>query len=89
MGVGAPLGVTRAYYVAYEIGLPLSLVVYWVANKISPPAISFPLSEWREPKDYVRPEERDVVIEGVAPTVHESAESGVEKKIGSPSVVEV
>ena len=29
-----------------------------------PPALSFPLSEWREPKDYVRPEERGMVLEG-------------------------
>lgn len=58
MGVAAPIGVTRAYYFAYEIGIILSFAVYWLANWISPPPIAFPLSDWREPADYIRPEER-------------------------------
>ncbi|RDW89141.1 uracil permease-5 [Coleophoma cylindrospora] len=66
MGVSAPLGVTRAYYFAYEIGLVLSFGTYWLANYISPPPLRFPLSEWHEPKDYIRPEERGEVVMGRA-----------------------
>lgn len=63
MGVAAPLGVTRAYYFAYEIGLLLAFGVYWLANYLYPPALTFPLNEWHEPADYIRPEERGEVIE--------------------------
>jgi hypothetical protein len=31
---------------------------------VSPPALRFPLSEWHESVDYVRPEERGVILEG-------------------------
>ena len=31
---------------------------------MSPPALRFPLSEWYELVDYVRPEERGVILEG-------------------------
>ncbi|GME22532.1 hypothetical protein EG329_006952 [Neofusicoccum parvum] len=64
MGVSAPTGVTRAYYFAYWIGVALSFGIYWVLNYLWPPALRFPLREWREPRDYVRPEELGMVIEG-------------------------
>jgi NCS1 family nucleobase:cation symporter-1 len=65
MGVSAPMGVTKAYYFAYEIGLILSSGVYWACCYFSPPALIMPLGEWHEPKDYVRPEERAEVLEGM------------------------
>jgi NCS1 family nucleobase:cation symporter-1 len=34
-----------------------------VANYFTPSPLSFPLSKWREPKDYVRPEEVDEDLE--------------------------
>jgi nucleobase:cation symporter-1, NCS1 family len=85
MGVKAPIGVTRAYYFAYPIGLLLSFAVYWIVNIISPPPIMYPLSEWHEPKDYVRPEERGQVIEGSSAEEEagyglESSEKGMREK---------
>ncbi|KAH0140876.1 putative uridine permease, partial [Aureobasidium melanogenum] len=65
MGVSAPMGVTKAYYFAYEIGLILSFGVYWACCYFYPPASVMPLREWHEPKDYVRPEERAEVLEGM------------------------
>lgn len=65
MGVSAPTGVTKAYYFAYEIGLILSFGVYWACCYFHPPALVMPLREWHEPKDYVRPEERAEVLQGM------------------------
>ncbi|EHL03785.1 putative Uridine permease [Glarea lozoyensis 74030] len=81
MGVDAPIGITKAYYFAYEIGLFLSFFTYWAACTWSPPALTVPLSEWREPRDYVRPEERGEVIEGVVEDV-EFGNGGGEKGVG-------
>lgn len=80
MGVEAPKGVTEAYYFAYPIGLLVSFGVYWLACVVSPPAMRFPLSEWGEPKDYIRPEEHGTVIEGT--------EGDVESENGSASAKE-
>lgn len=83
MGVAAPRGVTRAYYFAYPIGLFFSFGVYWLVNIWFPPAMSFPLKEWREPKDYVREEERGI-IDGRfdEESVVASGERGAEEKGG-------
>jgi nucleobase:cation symporter-1, NCS1 family len=84
MGVHAPGGVTKAYYFAYEIGLVASFATYWAACWVSPPALIVPLSEWREPKDYVRPEERGVVMEGREGDVEsESGEKGGKGGVGA------
>ncbi|TVY53643.1 putative permease [Lachnellula cervina] len=72
MGVHAPGGVTKAYYFAYEIGLVTSFFTYWAACWISPPALMVPLGEWREPVDYIRPEDY-----GEAVVVGEREGSGV------------
>lgn len=58
MGVNAPLGITRAYYFAYPIGLFVSFMVYWGVCWKWPVEIQYKLSEWMEVKDYVREEER-------------------------------
>lgn len=63
MGVEAPLGVTRAYYFAYPIGLFVSFMVYWGLCWYWPVEIQYALAEWKEVKDYVREEER---MDGVA-----------------------
>lgn len=89
MGVDAPGGVTKAYYFAYEIGIAISFFTYWAACKVSPPALTVPLKEWREPKDYVRPEESGLVVENVIGDV-ESEVSGLggkdESKIAAGKV---
>ena len=67
MGVAMPLRITRFYYFAYPFGLVLSCGMFRLCNIISSPKVHFPLSEWREPKDYIRSEEDSdnaVVIEG-------------------------
>lgn len=88
MGVSAPIGVTKAYYFAYPIGLALSFGVYWVANWISPPPLRFPLSEWHEPKDYIRPEERDQILDGGMEDVESVSISGGsgEKGLGEKAI---
>ncbi|KAM5352697.1 hypothetical protein ACJ41O_005419 [Fusarium nematophilum] len=65
MGVSAPLGITRFYFFAYWVGLGLSGLTFWASCKIWPPAIME--DGWKEPKDYVRPEEEEHgdVIEAV------------------------
>lgn len=78
MGVHVHDSTTKAYYFAYPIGLFLSFFSYWVFNYFYPPALSFPMSEWREPKDYVRPEERGETIEGRG----EDMETGGVEEIG-------
>lgn len=80
MGVAAPVGVVQTYYVAYPIGLFTSFVVYYAACRLSPPALTCPMSEWMEPKDYIRPEERGMVIEGRVGDVE--SESGVSEEKG-------
>ena len=85
MGVAAPAGVTKAYYFAYPIGLFVSFGTYWAANWISPPALSFPLKEWHEPVDYIRPEERGEVLGGRVADVETDSGAG-EKDVGEKSV---
>ncbi|KAK9342067.1 permease for cytosine/purines, uracil, thiamine, allantoin-domain-containing protein [Lipomyces starkeyi] len=57
MGVGAPISVTRFYYFAYWVGLIVSAGVYWLLCKLSPVPVSYN-SGWKEPKDYIRPDEQ-------------------------------
>jgi NCS1 family nucleobase:cation symporter-1 len=65
MGVKAPIGVTRFYFFAYWVGLALSGLTFWVSCKQWPPAVME--HGWKEPRDYVRPEEDEAngVIEAV------------------------
>ncbi|QSZ37658.1 hypothetical protein DSL72_008757 [Monilinia vaccinii-corymbosi] len=58
MGVKAPMGITKAYYFAYPIGLFVSFMVYWGMCWKWPVEVQYKLSEWMEVKDYVREEER-------------------------------
>lgn len=87
MGVAAPVGVTRAYYVAYEIGIVLSFSVYWGLNYLSPPALKFPLSEWHEPVDYIRPEDQGEILEGR--TVESREDELFDKKGTQETVLEL
>jgi NCS1 family nucleobase:cation symporter-1 len=80
MGVHAPGGVTKAYYFAYEIGLFMSFFTYWAACYFSPPKLVVPLSEWREPRDYIRPDERGVVLVGKEGDAEDGSERGEGKK---------
>ena len=78
MGVKAPIGLTRFYYVAYWVGLFLSAFVYWGACRIWPPA--HVETTWKEPRDYVRPEEDISVIEASSVEVM-SGSGDLEKRI--------
>jgi nucleobase:cation symporter-1, NCS1 family len=56
------LGVQRAYYVAYPIGLVVSFVTFYICNIVKRPMIM--LSGWHEPKNYFRPEEDPELLQG-------------------------
>lgn len=67
LGVTAPIGIQRFYYVAYPFGVLLSLILYALLNIVFNPALES-ISGWDEPRDYV--DEFDgmpmlVVTEGV------------------------
>ncbi|KAH8771578.1 permease for cytosine/purines, uracil, thiamine, allantoin-domain-containing protein [Hyaloscypha sp. PMI_1271] len=87
MGVRASDGVAKAYYFAYPIGLCVSFLVYWGTCWVSRPAGMVGLGEWREVKDYVRPEERGV--EGRADIESESGESVVREMAEKEAAVGV
>jgi NCS1 family nucleobase:cation symporter-1 len=87
MGVWAPIDVTRFYYFAYPIGVGLSVFAFWLCNYFYPPAISFPMKEWHEPKDYIRPEEYlESPIQDEDLSSHEASVSGEEKKTANERI---
>ncbi|KAH6968132.1 permease for cytosine/purines, uracil, thiamine, allantoin-domain-containing protein [Fusarium avenaceum] len=53
MGVNAPLGIQRFYYVAYPVGLLLAFGSFWLINVLYPTKNIPKLSGWQEPKDFV------------------------------------
>ncbi|KEF56084.1 uncharacterized protein A1O9_07665 [Exophiala aquamarina CBS 119918] len=80
MGVPMPLGVTRLYYFAYPIGLIVSFGTFWLCNIIWKPTLMMPLSQWLEPKNYIRPEEDldgAVVLEGASVNEESALKGGV------------
>lgn len=52
MGVKAPLGIQRFYFVAYPAGLLIAFGVYYLGCMVWPPAETENTSGWKEPKDY-------------------------------------
>ncbi|KAM0259275.1 hypothetical protein ACHAPA_010842 [Fusarium lateritium] len=52
MGVHAPLGIQRFYYVAYPVGLLLAFGSFWLINTLYPTKNIPKLSGWQEPKDF-------------------------------------
>lgn len=65
MGVPAPLGIQRFYYVAYPVGLLLAFGSFWLFNLLFPTKNSSKLLGWHEPKDFVEAHDDtfgDVVI---------------------------
>ena len=75
------MGVTRAYYLAYPIGLIVSFVVFWICNLVKRPMIM--LSGWHEPKNYFRPEEDPELnarLDGVEPERNDDS-SGIAEVI--------
>ncbi|KAJ5644944.1 hypothetical protein N7507_010955 [Penicillium longicatenatum] len=83
MGVKAPLGIQRFYYIAYPTGLLVAFGVYYFSCLVSAPE-GMEKSGWKEPKDYF--EEGDpmrgesLVIEGV------EAEKGAQVTAASKEV---
>ena len=53
MGVKAPLGIKRFYYIAYPTGLIIAFVVYYLSCLAFPPPDMKQASGWMEPKDFV------------------------------------
>ncbi|KAJ5257677.1 hypothetical protein N7497_000637 [Penicillium chrysogenum] len=58
MGVDAPLGIQRFYYIAYPTGLIIGFVVYYVSCLAFAPPDMKQASGWMEPKEFV--EDNDV-----------------------------
>lgn len=76
MGVKAPLGVQRFYYVAYPTGLLVAFGFYYVGSLVFSPKGMVKGKGWKEPKDYV--DEDDVfgdAIDGVE-VEHSAVEKG-------------
>ncbi|OOF91755.1 hypothetical protein ASPCADRAFT_518179 [Aspergillus carbonarius ITEM 5010] len=74
MGVKAPLGIQRFYFVAYPVGLLIALGVYYLGCFIWPPTGMEKTREWKEPKDYwdeFDPDRGDVETVEVVPVVVE------------------
>ncbi|KAJ5141302.1 hypothetical protein N7526_002297 [Penicillium atrosanguineum] len=61
MGVKAPLGIQRFYYIAYPTGLCVAFGVYYMSCLASSPAGMEKYAGWKEPKDYV--DENDLMRE--------------------------
>ncbi|RMZ86013.1 hypothetical protein DV737_g184, partial [Chaetothyriales sp. CBS 132003] len=60
MGVPMPLGITRFYYFAYWVGIFIAGGVYYGICMWKPVSVQYN-SGWREVKNYVRPEELEVI----------------------------
>jgi NCS1 family nucleobase:cation symporter-1 len=76
MGVKAPLGIQRFYYVAYPTGLLVAFIVYYFGCLVFSPKGMVKGMGWKEPMDYV--DEDDVsgdVIYGVE-VDHSKVEKG-------------
>ncbi|PYI03961.1 hypothetical protein BO78DRAFT_373972 [Aspergillus sclerotiicarbonarius CBS 121057] len=74
MGVKAPLGIKRFYFVAYPVGLLIAFGVYYLGCFIWPPAGMEKTREWKEPKDYwdeFDPDRGDGDLVDVVPVVVE------------------
>lgn len=66
MGVRAPLGIQRFYYVAYPTGLLAAFVVYYSGCLVFSPKGMVKGKGWKEPKDYVDEDDASGdVIDGV------------------------
>lgn len=57
MGVKAPQGIQRFYYIAYPTGLIVAFVVYYLTCLASAPPDMEKAYGWMEPKDYVEDED--------------------------------
>lgn len=53
MGVKAPIGIQRFYYIAYPTGLIIGFVVYYLTCLASAPPDMKKAHGWMEPKDFV------------------------------------
>lgn len=53
LGVPAPVGVERFYYVAYPVGFLIAFFVYWGLCLAFPPRKMNDWRVWSEPRDYV------------------------------------
>ncbi|CAF3543987.1 unnamed protein product [Fusarium graminearum] len=82
MGVKAPLGVQRFYYVAYPVGLFIAFGGYWLVNMLFPNDGIPKVSGWQEPKDFI--EDHDDTFVDV---VVNSSEASSDQEKGNPEDV--
>ncbi|KZT30170.1 NCS1 nucleoside transporter [Neolentinus lepideus HHB14362 ss-1] len=60
-GVHVTTGAQREYYFAYPIGLIISFMAYWGLCILDPPKCMSRQDSWKEPSDYVAPEDESMV----------------------------
>jgi NCS1 family nucleobase:cation symporter-1 len=52
LGIGAGMGVVKAYYFAYPIGIIIAFCGFFLVNHLFPIDSSTRATGWREPKEY-------------------------------------
>ncbi|GKZ63119.1 hypothetical protein AnigIFM49718_010850 [Aspergillus niger] len=90
MGVKAPLGIQRFYFVAYPVGLLIAFGVYYLACLAWPPAKMEKTSGWKEPKEYwdeFDPDRMDGVEAVTVLPVAVKDENGAKTALDSPCKV--
>ncbi|GKU06550.1 unnamed protein product [Fusarium langsethiae] len=86
MGVHAPLGIQRFYYVAYPVGLLLAFGSFWLINSLFPTNDIPKASGWREPKDFI--EDYDGTVVNVVINSSDTASGDQEKGNTQKSAME-
>lgn len=91
MGVKAPIGIQRFYYIAYPTGLIIGFGAYYLTCLVSAPPGMKQVSGWMEPKEYV--EDHDAVrsdgfvIDAVEPGFGEKGAVSVARKAHGEKVL--
>ena len=65
----------------------MAFFTYWGICHFHPPPVHFSRKEWKEPKDYIREEERTAVLEGESlPDTRSDTIDGEDKLVGEVAV---
>ncbi|CAH0020624.1 unnamed protein product [Clonostachys rhizophaga] len=82
LGVAAPLGIQKFYYVAYPVGVLLAFLGFYLANLLSPVGM-VRKTGWMEPRDYI--DAFDATISGIVDAVEPENESTLGSAVGGQS----
>ncbi|CAI6336789.1 unnamed protein product [Periconia digitata] len=72
MGVVAPLGIQRFYYLAYPTGLFIAFGGFYLVNVVFPSRAMVKASGWMEPRDHSGDYDESMVVESVEPAANEA-----------------